>query len=222
MKINKNAFEKFDKVKQGQEAIDEIGHRRYVGGVGKNWHEIGRLQFKFLIEQGLTPKDVLLDIACGSLRAGIHIIPYLDKKNYLGIDKEPHLIKAGREIELGKTLEGIKSPEFQLSDDFNYSGFSKKPNFAIAQSLFTHLPPPMIIDCFQKTFDFMESGGRFFATYFVSKNELKNPEVPHDRLGYFFTKDKITSFGKETGWNVNFIGEWNHPRGQQIVEYIKP
>lgn len=221
MKINKKAFEKFDTVKQGQEAIDEIGHRRYVGGVGKNWEKIGMMQFKFLVKQGLLPHHKILDIACGSLRAGIHFIPYLNTGNYLGVDKETTLINAGKNIELGKELYNLKKPELIISDSFDYSEFTQQPDFAMAQSLFTHLPPDMINDCFKKTYTFMKKGGRFFATYFISKQELKNPEVPHDRLGYWFTKEKVTEFGVKNNWKVNFIGDWNHPRGQQIVEYIK-
>ena len=67
--------------KHGPEGIKEMGHRQYVGGC---WDEIGRLQFDYLVSQGLRPNHYLLDIACGSLRAGIHFIPYLEPGHYLG------------------------------------------------------------------------------------------------------------------------------------------
>ena len=51
-------------------------HREYVGGM---WESIGRLQFDFLINQGMKPESILLDIACGCLRLGVHAIPYLNK-----------------------------------------------------------------------------------------------------------------------------------------------
>src|SRR6476620_10345865 len=72
----------------GVEGIRQLGHRDYVGGL---WDEIGQLQFDFLVSNGLKPQHYLLDIACGSLRAGIHFIPYLETGHYLGIDKEPEL-----------------------------------------------------------------------------------------------------------------------------------
>lgn len=219
MRVNKNAFDKFHTVKQGQKAIDDIGHRRYVGGVGKNWHEIGMLQFKFLVNHGLRPHHVLLDIACGSLRAGIHFVPYLDTGRYLGLDKEPSLIKAGLEIELGNALTELKKPELVISDSFEFHKLSKNPDYALAQSLFTHLPPEMIHDCFKKLAKVMRKGGKFYATFFESKNKIKNPSKPHDRLGYWFTKKDIIEFGKNNGWSVNHIGDWGHPRNQIIVEY---
>jgi hypothetical protein len=69
------------------------GPRGFVGGL---WHELGELQFKFLVDHGLRPNHVLLDIACGSLRAGIRLIPYLQSGNYLGIDINSSLIEHGK------------------------------------------------------------------------------------------------------------------------------
>ena len=57
-----------------------FGHRDYVGA---HWEELGSLQFRFMVDQGLLPHHVLVDIACGSLRGGVHFIPYLDPGNYL-------------------------------------------------------------------------------------------------------------------------------------------
>ena len=92
---------------QGPEGISQIGHRDYVGGM---WDEIGELQFSFLKRQGLRPDQVLLDIACGSLRLGVKAIPYLQPGHYLGIEKEQQLLDAGVQQELGETLLQQKSP----------------------------------------------------------------------------------------------------------------
>lgn len=218
---NKNAFNKFNKVSQGEKAINEIGHRRYVGGVGKNWHEIGMLQFKFLIANGLRPEHKFLDIACGSLRAGIHIIPYLNERGYMGIEKEEKLVKAGIEVELGQNLYNLKKPTFEISSNFEFEKFDIKPDYSIAQSLFTHLPPEMIHDCFNKLAKHVQKGAKFYATFFESKKVITNPDKPHDRLGYWYSREEIEDFGNQNGWEVNYIGDWNHPRGQKIIEYFK-
>ena len=69
---------------EDESGIRTMGHRNWVGG---GWDEIGKLQFDFLISRGLKPHHVFLDIACGSLRAGRFLIPYLDAGNYLGIEE---------------------------------------------------------------------------------------------------------------------------------------
>src|ERR1700756_713587 len=77
---------------EGATGVGMVGHRAYIGG---RWEEYGQLEFDFMVSRGLKPEHVLLDIACGSLRAGVHFIPYLDAGNYLGIEKEDALIKQG-------------------------------------------------------------------------------------------------------------------------------
>ena len=160
-----------------------------------------------------------MDIACGSLRAGIHFIPYLNEGNYLGIDKELSLIELGLEHELGKEMEIAKAPEFVVSNSFEFDKFSKVPDFAIAQSLFTHLPPPYIHDCLDKLSQHFQPGGTFFATFFVIKRKIRNPKIPHDHQVFSYTKAEIKDFGRQNGWNVEYIGDWSHPRNQQMVKY---
>ena len=172
-------------VPQGEKGILEVGHRRYVGGM---WDEIGKLQFDFLVKNGLKEHNIFLDIACGSLRAGRFFIPYLGEGNYLGIDKEQELINLGLENEIEKEIVQQKRPEFIVSNDFEFHKFSKVANFAIAQSLFTHLPPKLINTCFQKLRESFDEKGVFFATYFITEHKVINPSKPHDHGIFSYTK----------------------------------
>ncbi len=203
-------------IEHGEKGINKVGHRNYVGGL---WNEIGKLQFDFLVTNGLKPSDIFMDIACGSLRAGVHLIPYLQAGNYLGIDKEQTLIDFGLTNELDNKWLPHKKPEFVISNNFEFNKFSKVPNFAIAQSLFTHLPPSLINSCFKKLSLHFNTDGIFFATYFLSEEKYKNPKKAHDHGIFKYTIEEIKHFGISNGWEVEFIGDWNHPRNQQIVKY---
>jgi len=203
-------------IKHGKKGINQVGHRTYVGGL---WEEIGKLQFDFLVKNGLKSSDVFLDIACGSLRAGVHLIPYLETGNYLGIDKEMSLIDLGLKNELSVEMINSKTPEFVISDKFEFNKFSKVPNFAIAQSLFTHLPPPLINLCFQELKNHFDLKGIFYATYFLTDEKVNNPRKPHDHEIFKYTLDEVYNFGVLNGWKVEVIGDWNHPRNQKIVKY---
>lgn len=99
-------------------------HREYVGGL---WDEIGRLQFEFLVAEGLQPSHVFLDVAGGALRGGVHFVRYLEPGNYLGIDKEQDLLDRGVELELGRETFAEKRPELVVSDRFEFTRFSKAP-----------------------------------------------------------------------------------------------
>ncbi|MCC4288864.1 class I SAM-dependent methyltransferase [Vreelandella aquamarina] len=204
---------------EGIETINAIGHRDYVGGL---WEEIGQLQFNFLVAQGLKPEHTLLDIACGSLRGGVHFINYLNPGNYLGLDKEQELINRGIEHELGKNKQAEKHPEFVISACFEFDHFSKVPDYAIAQSLFTHLVEEDIKACLKNLKAFAgDKSLTFFATFFECETPQKGElDTSHSHAKFEYTRAQMEQFGKETGWQVKYIGDWNHPRGQKMVKYF--
>lgn len=203
---------------QGDEGIRAMGHREYIGG---HWDEIGNLQLEFLKSRGLKPASYLLDIACGSLRLGVKAIPYLQPGHYLGVEKESGLVEAGLNEELDPAVRQSHSPRIVISDSFEFEKLAQKADFAIAQSLFSHLPPNLINDCFRKLHPCMSDCGVFYATYFEVDTPRKNPDKPHDH-GYFaYTQSEMLSFGDANGFASTYIGDWNHPRNQKIVEYRK-
>lgn len=155
---------------QGPGGIVQVGHRDYVAGL---WNEIGQLQFRYLVNQGLKPHHYFLDVACGSLRAGIHFIPYLERGHYLGIDKEQTLIEAGINQELPKKVYEQKKPRLLVSKDFEFEKFEVTADFALAQSLFTHLPPDLIRRCLMKLRRNIATDGVFYATFWEVVEELK-------------------------------------------------
>ena len=204
---------------EGPLGIWLVGHRSYVGGL---WDEIGKLQFEFLKSRGLKPHHLLLDIACGSLRAGSHFISYLDRENYLGLDKERRLITLGIEREVGRKLIDEKAPQFVISDSFEFEKFGKRPDFALAQSLFTHLNVRDIRRCLTNLRECMNPGSRFYATYgIVSKASFQDNQRPSQAHRKFrYTRQVAEDLGVSCGWDANYIGDWSHPRGLMMVEYV--
>ena len=200
---------------EGERGIRLLGHRRYVGG---RWEHIGRLQFEFLVGQGLKPSDVFLDVACGALRGGVHFIRYLDAGGYLGLDKERSLIDLGLERELGAELMREKRPEFVVSDRFEFERFTQRPRYALALSLFTHLNEADIRLCLRKLRDFVEPGHRFYATFFEGRPE-RNRARSHSLDHFEYTREQLLAFGAESGWEPEYLGDWGHPRGQRMMRY---
>jgi hypothetical protein len=133
--------------------------------VGGLWNEMGQLQFDFLVKQGLRPSHVFLDIARSSLRAGRLLIPYLAPGNYLGIDKHSEVIESGKANEIGADVLKAQRPESVVSDCFSFEKISKRPDFCIAESLFTHLDKRDIDLCFKNLSAFVKPGCKFFASF---------------------------------------------------------
>jgi SAM-dependent methyltransferase len=201
-----------------KESLTQKGHREFVGGL---WDELGQLQFHFLVKEGLMPDHVFLDIACGSLRAGRLLIPYLDPGNYLGIDKHFELIEAGKAKEIECDVLEAKHPEFVVSNCFSFENFSKRPDFCLAQSLFTHLRKRDIDLCFRRLSAFVKPGCRFYATFLETSIPIPSVASSHSHRAFFYTRRAMEGFGRQSDWDTRYIGHWNHPRGQKIIEYIK-
>lgn len=200
----------------GPDGIQRIGHREYIGG---RWDEIGQLQFDFLKSQGLKPHHYFLDVGCGSLRAGVHLIPYLEAGHYMGLEKEQLLIDAGLNDELPADVRDAKDPQLICSDCFDFSTCRDKADYAIAQSLFSHLRDDLVHMCFANLRSTMAADGSFYATFHEVDSKFESPDKETDYGCFQYTPAQMEEFGTANGWEAHYIGNWNHPRDQVMVRY---
>lgn len=206
---------------------DEIAagqHRHAVGGM---WDEIGRLQRDFLVAQGMRPEHRFVDVGCGALRGGIHFVKYLNPGHYHGIDRNRSLIEAGR-IELKAAgLEGRKA-KLLVDDQFDLTPFGTSFDFGLALSVFTHIPINSIVRCLCRVREVLAPRGRFFATFFQAPRSAYLDALVHKRGGvcshydcdpFHLSYDEMRIASELAGLAVKLIGEWNHPRNQQMLEF---
>jgi SAM-dependent methyltransferase len=146
-------------------------HRLAVGG---KWDEVGELQLRFLRAHGLLPEHRVLDLGCGALRAGIHLVRYLESGHYYGLDLNSHLINAGYERELWPLGLAAKLPldHLKVSADFGASQFGVAFDFVIAHSVWTHLPLDEIGRCLRQVAPTLAPTGRFYATLHVAPENV--------------------------------------------------
>ncbi len=203
-------------------------HREEVGGA---WDDLGKMQLEFLLAHGLKPESVVLDIGCGCLRAGIHLVRFLNAGNYFGIDISQSLIDTGYNVELASVGLQSKLPRGNLICDgyFSFERFNRTFDCAIAQSVFTHLPLNHIRVCLTKLAPHMKVGGTLFATFFEcpASQSIIDP-VEHqpggrisypdkDLYHYYFTD--LEYCARFLPWRAEYIGEWGHPRGQRMAAF---
>lgn len=205
-------------------------NRRAVGGL---WEEIGHLQFDFLVQQGLKPHHYLLDVGCGSLRGGVHFADYLEAGHYYGIDKSRKLLEAGKK-ELKRSNLLHKKPTLMRTDSFACQAMNQTFDYALAQSVFTHLPLNSIIRCLACVGKVLKPAGCFFATFFENPKGKHNLEpVAHPRTDgpdimsffdgdpYHYDFPTLEWACEGTGLQAHYLGDWNHPRDQKMVVFVK-
>jgi hypothetical protein len=198
-------------------------HRDVVGGL---WDELGALQLAFLIEHGLQPHHTLVDIGAGSFRAGIKLVPYLDPGNYCATDSQLYLLEAGyvREIEPAGLATRFPRTNFLNDSEFQLALFERFFDYGLAQSVFTHMPLSRLLDCLLATAPFFRTGALFFATVFLG-DKYPVAQVPgiithYDHDPYHTTvADLATLAASAPMWRMTLLGDWSHPRNQQMVQF---
>ena len=206
-----------------------VGEHEHRLAIGSMWDEIGRLQLEFLVKMGLTPTDRVLDVGCGCLRAGVRLVEYLDSGHYYGIDISQALLDVGYDVELRDASLQHKLPRenLYLSGDFDATGFGVRFPFGIAQSVFTHLPPVYLKLCLTRLRPVIEESGALYATFFLvdagwSRSASHSPggvitSPTSDPYHYEFAD--LQYLAEATGWTVERVGSWVHPRAQQMVRF---
>lgn len=203
--------------KEPIERVVEVGHRRYVGGRNADvWYGMGKRQYHFLVARGLQPEHKFLDIACGSLRLGQFLIPFLRKGNYYGLEGEQSLIDSGLQQEMLYGVADLKKPHFTANYDFDFS-FIDDFDYAIAQSLFSHLTEADIRKCFRNLRPKAKSGSRFYFTFFEGDSAQNTVAKSHANMSWYYSKEEMERFATENGWKFEYIGDWNHPRKQMMA-----
>jgi ubiquinone/menaquinone biosynthesis C-methylase UbiE len=193
------------------------------------WEEIGKLQFDYLVEQGLEPGHRMLDVGCGSLRGGVHFVGYLEDGRYHGLDINPQLLEAGRG-ELARAGLGDRRVELIADEAFSFGRFGERFDFALAQSVFTHLPLNSIMRCLSEMERVLVDGGRFYATFFANHGGRLNIDpyeeteaiTTHvDADPFYYDPDAFRWAVEGSTLECELIGDWGHPRHQQMLLFRK-
>ena len=209
------------------EVIARGDHRAIIGGM---WEEVGGLQLAFLTQQGMQPHHRLLDIGCGALRLGVKAVQYLQPGNYWGTDLRADLLQVGYDTELAAGGLADRLPRHQLVEDaeFSFAGVTGPFDYAIATSVFTHLPLNYLRVCFANLAEKMTVDGRFYFTIFVPTGAPYRPSQQCATVVTNPARDPfhvcfadVCQMAVATPWQLDFIGDWNHPRNQKMVRAVR-
>jgi SAM-dependent methyltransferase len=182
------------------------------------------------VDRGLEPHHYLLDVGCGPLRGGIRFIRYLDPGHYYGVEKDAAVLEEARRVELPRYgLEG-RWPTLVAMENFDLPSLGRTFDFALAQSVFTHLPINKIVRCLMQMEKVLAPGGRFYATIW------ENPEGKFNLGELHHAGGKVTNFDADafhydvatfewicagTSLAVERLGKWGHPQDQVMLVFTK-
>lgn len=199
-------------------------HRERIGGL---WDELGQLQYQFLRDQGLQPQMSLLDVGCGCLRGGLHFIRFLEPGRYVGADINASLLRAGMlELRDASLLE--RGATLLQTEHFEFDALGRTYDVAIAVSVFTHLFFNHIARCLHGIKGVLSDSGVFYATFFKAPTRLHLAPITHAPGGIITAYDKdpfhchpreLAELADWAGLKAELIGDWGHPRAQQMMAF---
>lgn len=194
-----------------------VGARHYRAFVGPpaNYDIVAAMQFNLLTGVGLREHHTLLDIGCGSLRAGRLFIPFLLAGHYFGLEPNAWLVEQGVKREIGRDLVRIKRPVFDHNREFKLTVFGRQFDYLMAQSIFSHAAPPQIETCLREASKVMHPKSIFLATYVPGpENYDGNEWVYPESVNY--TRERMMQFALEAGL-VAIPQPWQHPHNQHWI-----
>jgi cyclopropane fatty-acyl-phospholipid synthase-like methyltransferase len=190
---------------------DDRDYRGYVGGC---FDTIGAHQLEIAIKFGLRQNHTLLDIGCGSLRAGRFFMMYLNTGSYYGIEPNKWLVDEGIEKEIGEGFLNFKKPKFLYNDNFE-SLFTIKFDFIIAHSIISHTSLKQMKRLFRGIRRALKTDGVCLATANLGNRDYSGSEWNYPG-GIGFTLETILKEAREVKLNVDDTGFVNPTRQSWI------
>jgi len=194
-------------------------YRAFVGPPHK-YDLVAAMQFNLLTALGLREEHYLLDIGCGSLRAGRLLIPYLLPGRYHGIEPERWLIQEGIDREVGDDLLCLKQPVISHDASFGLSQFQRPFDYILAQSIFSHAAPAQISRCLAEARHVMKPTSMFAASFGRGTVNYEGSDWQYpDCVTY--TLERMQCLALDAGL-VCVPLDWPHPNGLTWVCFIRP
>jgi cyclopropane fatty-acyl-phospholipid synthase-like methyltransferase len=124
----------------------------------------GRLQFELLKQEGCQPSSRVLEVGCGCLHAGTHLMQFLDRGGYVGIDPNAWLINNAIKQPTLRPLVEEKQPQFLFGTDFDASSLKREFDYVLSHSVLSHAAHWQLEQYLHNTSKVLAPGGCIVAS----------------------------------------------------------
>ena len=132
----------------------------------------GQLQFELLKRAGCRPDSNVLEIGCGCLHAGIPLIQYLNKGNYVGVDPNEWLRQKAMKKRHVRQLVKEKGARFLSVDDFDASVLGIKFDFVFSHSVLSHCAHWQLEQFLRNSGKVLAPGGRILSSIRLAEGNV--------------------------------------------------
>ncbi|QGX96786.1 class I SAM-dependent methyltransferase (plasmid) [Roseovarius faecimaris] len=195
------------------------GNRRAYVGPPTQYDFMGATQFNLLTGLGLREEHHVVDIGCGSLRAGRYLMQYLLPGRYTGIDPNSWLWQEAIDKEIGADLIALKAPRLLDEADFRMTGVADdSADYIVAQSIYSHTGADLFTLSVAAAARCLSPTGQFLFTAILPDDAGvdRMPRGPaHEGWLYpgclSFAEADVSAVCSAAGLHVQRLA-WYHPR----------
>lgn len=190
-------------------------YRAYVGPP-QDYDLIAAMTFNLLTTAGLRQCHKLIDVGCGSLRAGRLFIPYLNPGNYIGIEPNQWLVEEAIKYEIGEDLIRMRAPSFIFKSTLSAAD-SLEADYAVAQSIFSHASHSQIVNWLRDLSDHLKADGALFATFIIGNEDYNGDAWVYPGC-VTYRPETMAKAAAQAGFRFVPL-KWRHPRQTWALFY---
>lgn len=167
-------------------------------GDPQSFDKRGEIITKWLKELGMTPESRVLDIGCGNLNTGVHLIRFLNPGRYVGIDVNGWLVNAA--LEQFPDLPA-KAPRFLWNSEFDASEVGVTFDFVVSHSVMSHMAHDQFPQALAAVRAVVDEGAVWLSSFRADQfNSLAKEWVYPGHST--FRLQTIEAWGVHFGWQV--------------------
>lgn len=188
--------------------------------VGGNPDVLGPWQLDLLLEHGLDRNSTVVDIGCGTLRGGLHVIQYLNPDRYVGVDPLEELVAEGRRL-VGVAELSDKTPVLGSLSALNDIR-PRSADFVLTQSVLNHLNAKRIEATVDRVNSVLADDGKWLSTGRLSDTVetvdegQPHPTRPNERLDSVMGRAWFESVLSDYGLVMEPVDGHPHTRGLDV------
>ena len=142
--------------------------------LGENFTLQGNYHFKKLKEKfRITPKDVVVDYGCGSLRIGKFFINYLNKNNYYGLDVTNIFYNLGLKRLDNRLIKNKKPNLYEINSKILKEISNKKIKIVYSIAVLIHIPPHELKSFLRNIFYIKQPDTKIYIDFLESNENLQ-------------------------------------------------
>ncbi|QDG52105.1 M20/M25/M40 family metallo-hydrolase [Persicimonas caeni] len=188
-----------------------------IGGIPE---VMGPWQLELLLAHGLDQNSTVVDIGCGTLRGGLHVIRHLEPGRYVGVDPLAELVEEGRKLVREAGLADKNPVLGCLSDLSNVT--SRSADFVLTQSVLNHLGAEQVEATVARVASVLADDGKWLSTGRISEAVERvdegqpHPRRPNERLDSVMGRAWFERLLSEHGLVIETLTGHPHPRGLDV------